>query len=503
MQNKELHKLGKTDLLTIIYEQQKEIENLKHNIEDLEKKLSDKTINLQNAGSIAEASLRINKIFESAQEAADLYLKSIKEVSNLEQPEIAEKKDVYQEIQSKYNDANIIDEQVSLYGSKYLPIKTEGEKSLIDTNEKKSQISPENKPKIENMLIPIYRDLTIIKPTLVQRLMKFLQKMRKLMCLIFLFIKRSIVGFTKLILKALVLIVKFIKKLFKIIKELYKKIYKKIDKKIYKIQEKRKERKLKKALQYWKKPKFKDRLKKIIKAIKKRIQIQKEKKKEKRERKKYKREKNKEKQKPQKEKRIKNKESKTKKKEQSNEKFTLSLEEIEAELAKRKKSDAKRTFLKTFIFACLIIIAIAIITATIFFKTLQVNGSSMEPNLVDGQILITSKFFKYDKGDMIAFYYNDKVLIKRVIAKEGETVYIDDTGNVFVNNVKLTEKYVDELDYGNCNITFPYIVPENSVFILGDNRKVSMDSRNSSIGCISNDNIIGKIKFRLNPLTFY
>ena len=137
MQNKELHKLGKTDLLTIIYEQQKEIENLKHNIEDLEKKLSDKTINLQNAGSIAEASLRINKIFESAQEAADLYLKSIKEVSNLEQPEIAEKKDVYQEFQRKYNDANIIDEQVSLYGSKYLPIKTEGEKSLIDTNEKK------------------------------------------------------------------------------------------------------------------------------------------------------------------------------------------------------------------------------------------------------------------------------------------------------------------------------------------------------------------------------
>ena len=127
----------------------------------------------------------------------------------------------------------------------------------------------------------------------------------------------------------------------------------------------------------------------------------------------------------------------------------------------------------------------------------------MEPSLKDGELLITSKFFDYEKGDMIAFYYNDKVLIKRVIATEGDTVYMDDDGAIYVNNEKLEEDYVKELDYGKCNITFPLIVPNESVFILGDNRKTSLDSRNRSIGCIKKDNIIGKIKLRLKPFAVY
>ena len=127
----------------------------------------------------------------------------------------------------------------------------------------------------------------------------------------------------------------------------------------------------------------------------------------------------------------------------------------------------------------------------------------MEPNLHEGELLITSSFFKFKKGDMIAFYYNDSVLIKRVIATEGEVVNIEDDGTVFVNSVKLEENYVKELAYGNCDITFPYQVPKNSVFILGDNREVSIDSRSKSIGCISKDKIIGKIKFKLNPFVIY
>ena len=108
----------------------------------------------------------------------------------------------------------------------------------------------------------------------------------------------------------------------------------------------------------------------------------------------------------------------------------------------------------------------------------------MEPTLREGELLITSQFFKYEKGDMIAFYYNDSVLIKRVIAIENDIVNIEYDGTVYVNSVKLEESYVKELALGNCDITFPYQVPKNSVFILGDNRKDSIDSRSKALGSI-------------------
>ena len=181
----------------------------------------------------------------------------------------------------------------------------------------------------------------------------------------------------------------------------------------------------------------------------------------------------------------------------------ISIPELEEELKRRKEKKVRITFIKTLSYSAMVIIAFAIITSTSFFKILQVSGNSMEPNLHEGELLITSNFFKFEKGDMVAFYYNDSVLIKRVIATEGDVVYIEDDGTVFVNSVKLEEDYVKELSYGNCDITFPYQVPKNSVFILGDNREVSIDSRSKSIGCISNDKIIGKIQFKLNPFVIY
>ena len=181
----------------------------------------------------------------------------------------------------------------------------------------------------------------------------------------------------------------------------------------------------------------------------------------------------------------------------------ISIPELEEELKRRKEKKVRITFIKTLSYSAMVIIAFAIITSTSFFKILQVSGSSMEPNLHEGELLITSSFFEFKKGDMVAFYYNDSVLIKRVIATEGDVVYIEDDGTVFVNSVKLEEEYVKELSYGNCDITFPYQVPKNSVFILGDNREVSIDSRSKSIGCISNDKIIGKIQFKLNPFVIY
>lgn len=181
----------------------------------------------------------------------------------------------------------------------------------------------------------------------------------------------------------------------------------------------------------------------------------------------------------------------------------ISIQEIEAELKRRKEKKKKIRFIKTLTYSAMIIIAFAIITSTSFFKILQVSGNSMEPNLHEGEILITTNFSNFKKGDMIAFYYNDSVLIKRVIALEEDVVNIEDDGTVFVNSVKLEENYVKKLSYGNCDITFPYQVPKNSVFILGDNREVSIDSRSKSIGCISADRIIGKIQFKLNPFVIY
>ena len=181
----------------------------------------------------------------------------------------------------------------------------------------------------------------------------------------------------------------------------------------------------------------------------------------------------------------------------------ISMPDLERELKRRKEKNIKLAFIKTLGFSAMVIVAFAIITSTSFFKILQVSGTSMQPTLYEGELLITSKFFKYEKGDMVAFYYNDSVLIKRVIATENDIVNIEYDGTVYVNSKKLEERYVKKLALGNCDITFPYQVPKNSVFILGDNREDSIDSRSKALGSISKDRIIGKIQIRLNPFVIY
>ena len=181
----------------------------------------------------------------------------------------------------------------------------------------------------------------------------------------------------------------------------------------------------------------------------------------------------------------------------------ISMPDLEKELKRRKEKNIKLAFIKTLGFSAMVIVAFAIITSTSFFKILQVSGTSMQPTLYEGELLITSKFFKYEKGDMVALYYNDSVLIKRVIATENDIVNIEYDGTVYVNSKKLEESYVKKLALGNCDITFPYQVPKNSVFILGDNREDSIDSRSKALGSISKDRIIGKIQIRLNPFVIY
>lgn len=161
-------------------------------------------------------------------------------------------------------------------------------------------------------------------------------------------------------------------------------------------------------------------------------------------------------------------------------------------------------FVRTLLYFAIVIVAFSIIVATRFFSILQVSGNSMEPSLYAGELLVASRFESYNKSDMLAFYYNNNILIKRVIATEGDIVYISDMGDLYVNSEKIEENYIQNKSYGiNTNITFPYRVPDGEIFVLGDNREISLDSRSKTIGTISTERVLGKIKLKLNPLVIY
>lgn len=149
--------------------------------------------------------------------------------------------------------------------------------------------------------------------------------------------------------------------------------------------------------------------------------------------------------------------------------------------------------LRSTIAILLVVASIAVLLSAEFFPVLKVVGTSMEPTLENGQLVVAVKTTDFEQGDIIAFYYNSKILVKRVIAQAGDYVDIDEEGNVYVNNTKLDESYITVKSSGESDISFPYQVPESRVFVLGDNRSVSIDSRNSVIGCISEEFIIGKI----------
>jgi signal peptidase I len=131
---------------------------------------------------------------------------------------------------------------------------------------------------------------------------------------------------------------------------------------------------------------------------------------------------------------------------------------------------------------------------------LRTNGYSMTPTLDDGDVVISVKSANFDRGDLIAFYVGNKLLIKRVIAAPGEWVVIDDDGYVYINDEKLYEDYVETPSLGNCNIEFPYQVPESCWFVLGDHRETSVDSRNTAVGCVYEEEIVGRVVFRVWPL---
>lgn len=180
-----------------------------------------------------------------------------------------------------------------------------------------------------------------------------------------------------------------------------------------------------------------------------------------------------------------------------------SSKEVEQEMEREQyKRRYKRTMRST-IFTLITAAAAAVLVATLWLPVLRIYGSSMEPTLEEGEIVVSLKDSNLEAGDIVAFYYGNKVLLKRYIAGPGSWVEILEDGTVLVDGVALDEPYLVDKAYGICDLEFPYQVPEACYFVMGDQRSISIDSRHSSVGCISEEQIVGKIVYRVWPLEVF
>ncbi len=187
---------------------------------------------------------------------------------------------------------------------------------------------------------------------------------------------------------------------------------------------------------------------------------------------------------------------------ENKEKISLpTADQVKSELRNERNKIRYRRILKNAVYALIIVAAVAVLIATLVLPVLQISGTSMEPTLNNGEIVVLVKTSKLERGDLCGFSYSNKILIKRVIGLPGDAVSIDSEGTVFVNGEALDEPYVIEKSLGECDLEFPYIVPENEYFLLGDQRDSSIDSRSSVIGCIDKEQILGKLFFRIWPFS--
>lgn len=177
------------------------------------------------------------------------------------------------------------------------------------------------------------------------------------------------------------------------------------------------------------------------------------------------------------------------------------IDELKTELDRVKYKRRYINVFKSTVYTLVVVAAFAVLVATLWMPVLQIYGSSMTPTIEEGQIVVSVKSKNFEQGDLVAFYIGNKLLVKRIIATPSDYVLVDENGTVFVNGEELEEPYVSEKAFGECDIEYPYQVPDSKYFLMGDHRKTSIDSRTSAVGCISDEEIVGKILFCVWPIS--
>ena len=173
--------------------------------------------------------------------------------------------------------------------------------------------------------------------------------------------------------------------------------------------------------------------------------------------------------------------------------------QVETERKRYRRQKAYNKALSGTVYVLTIVAAVAVLIATLVLPVLQIEGTSMEPTLVNGDIVLLTKTANFDRGELCGFSWNNKLLIKRVIGLPGDWIEIDTDGTVYLNGEQLDEPYAEQLAVGECDLEFPFQVPQEQYFVLGDMRESSIDSRNTLIGCVEKDQIVGKVFFRIWP----
>ena len=173
--------------------------------------------------------------------------------------------------------------------------------------------------------------------------------------------------------------------------------------------------------------------------------------------------------------------------------------QVETERKRYRRQKAYSKALSGTVYVLTIVAAVAVLIATLVLPVLQIEGTSMSPTLTNGDIVLLTKTTSFDRGELCGFSWNNKLLIKRVIGLPGDWIEIDTDGTVYLNGEQLDEPYAEQLAVGECDLEFPFQVPQEQYFVLGDMRESSIDSRNTLIGCVEKDQIVGKVFFRIWP----